>query len=472
MYLRQSTSQVIKVGPFLDETDGRTAETALTLTNTDFRLSKDGGNFASSSTGSGTHDENGIYDKTLSTTDTNTVGELVVHVDESGALPVTHRYWVLEEAIYDALFGASANGFASGGGVVVQSVDADAITSDSIEDGSILGTKLGTGLQSLAYLGPYGPGIYLNPFNGTGGTVFGTSGTAVSPVLTIADALTLVANLDGPQVIYIQGGASITLGGTAENITFVGLGDMEENSINLNSNDVDGSAFINLKVTGTQGGTGQITVRDGVLDALVGLYCRADNCAITGNITVDASGSTFSRCYSAVASNGTPELTFVAGADVSFRSYSGELQINSMASGDTMEMEADGAITIGATCTGGTLILRGMLSITDSASGAVTVTKDAVVNQTDGVSTTVAGEITFTVGSTNLSPVTCSTNLLTQGFTAKDIFKNRTIEWLSGSNLYGAVSLVHAYDESTGDLTFNLTPNSISPVAGDTARLL
>lgn len=113
MFLRQSTAQVIKVGPFLDDTDGKTAETALTLTNTDFRLSKDGGNFASSSTGSGTHDELGVYNKTLSTTDTNTVGELVVHVHESGALPVTHRYWVLEEAVYDAYFGASAAGYVS-----------------------------------------------------------------------------------------------------------------------------------------------------------------------------------------------------------------------------------------------------------------------------------------------------------------------------------------------------------------------
>lgn len=235
MYLRQNTAQVVKLGPFLDATDGKTEETALTITNTDVRLSKDGGNYTNSSTGSATHDELGMYDKTLSTTDTNTVGELVISVHDSAThLPVEHRYWVLEEDIFDALFGASANGFNSSGQVVVQSVITDAITSDSIEDGALTAAKF-----------------------------------------------------------------------------------------------------------------------------------------------------------------------------------------------------ADGAI-----------------------------------------SGDVIGEITFTVGSTNLSPTTCSTNLVTQGFTSKDIFKNRTIEWLSGSNLYGAVSFVHAYDEATGDLTFNLTPNSISPVSGDTARLL
>jgi len=113
MFLRQSTSQVILFGPCLDKGDGVTEETGLTLAQADMRLSKDGGAFAQkNTTGNATHDSDGWYSTTLDTTDTNTCGELILNVHQpANMLPVWSRYWVLEEAIYDAMFGASAAGF-------------------------------------------------------------------------------------------------------------------------------------------------------------------------------------------------------------------------------------------------------------------------------------------------------------------------------------------------------------------------
>jgi len=56
--LKQSTAATIKLGPFIDDTDGKTAETALTIAQADVRLSKNGGDFAQkNSTTSATHDE-------------------------------------------------------------------------------------------------------------------------------------------------------------------------------------------------------------------------------------------------------------------------------------------------------------------------------------------------------------------------------------------------------------------------------
>jgi len=111
MFLRQSTSQDIRIGPFLDITDGVTEETALTLANTDVRLSKDGAAFGAKNSGGLTHDSDGWYSGTLNATDTNTVGELVINVHQpANTLPVWKTYWVLEEAVYDDLFGASAAG--------------------------------------------------------------------------------------------------------------------------------------------------------------------------------------------------------------------------------------------------------------------------------------------------------------------------------------------------------------------------
>lgn len=109
--LKQSTAVTIKLGPFVDATNGVTAEDALTITQADVRLSKNGGNIAQKNEAtSATHDEIGYYDVPLDTTDTNTVGTLRVMVSESGALPVFRDFQIVEEAVYDALFGSGAAG--------------------------------------------------------------------------------------------------------------------------------------------------------------------------------------------------------------------------------------------------------------------------------------------------------------------------------------------------------------------------
>lgn len=110
-YLKQSTaSQSVLLGPYIDDTDGKTAETGLTIANTDIRLSKNGGNMAAKNSGGGTHDEAGWYAITLNATDTDTVGTLQISSDVSGALPVWLECTVVEEAVYVALYAASAPG--------------------------------------------------------------------------------------------------------------------------------------------------------------------------------------------------------------------------------------------------------------------------------------------------------------------------------------------------------------------------
>lgn len=143
LFLRQSTaSQNVLIGPFVDSTDGVTAETALTISNTDIRLSKNGANIVAKNSGGGTHDENGWYQITLDATDTNTVGRLQVHVNETGALPVWAEFQVLEEDIYDALFDSGANAFNSSAQVAVASLAASSITAAAIASNAITSAKI------------------------------------------------------------------------------------------------------------------------------------------------------------------------------------------------------------------------------------------------------------------------------------------------------------------------------------------
>lgn len=106
-YLKQSTSVDVGIGPFLDETDGKTAETALTITQPDVRLKKNGGAWAQKAAAQTlSHEEAGWYEVTLDATDTDTIGILLVAVHESGALPVWMEFHVLAANVYDSLFGS------------------------------------------------------------------------------------------------------------------------------------------------------------------------------------------------------------------------------------------------------------------------------------------------------------------------------------------------------------------------------
>lgn len=154
-YLRQSTaSQEVIVGPFLDSTDGNTAETALSIANTDIKIWKTGGTTESSkNSGGATHIASGRYYTVLDATDTNTIGPLEINVHVSGALPVKLRCCVLDEAVYDVLFGTTAPSTLAAGAlmgladnaITAAKIASDAITAAKIADGAITETKISAG---------------------------------------------------------------------------------------------------------------------------------------------------------------------------------------------------------------------------------------------------------------------------------------------------------------------------------------
>lgn len=109
-FLRKATdSQQRSLGPFVSTTDFSTLRNDLTIANTDIKLFKNGGSVSNKASGGGTSRGNGEYGVTFNATDTSTTGELRVSVAMAGALVVTRNYHVLEQNVYDALFGASAN---------------------------------------------------------------------------------------------------------------------------------------------------------------------------------------------------------------------------------------------------------------------------------------------------------------------------------------------------------------------------
>lgn len=104
--LKQSTAVTVRLGPFLDKTDGVTPETALGGNGgnieTNVSLSKAGGTFgARSSTTDPVYDASGWYSLALNASDTNTLGSLVVQCSDAATyLPVWADFRIVDAASY------------------------------------------------------------------------------------------------------------------------------------------------------------------------------------------------------------------------------------------------------------------------------------------------------------------------------------------------------------------------------------
>lgn len=147
--LKQSTaSQEVPLGPFLDDTDGKTAETALTIANTDIKVWKNGATtLANKNSGGATHISGGIYYAVLDATDTNTLGPLVIFVQVAGALPVRVECEVLAANVFDSLVG--------GGDtldVQVTGIGSGVITATAIASNAITSAKVATDAIGAAQL--------------------------------------------------------------------------------------------------------------------------------------------------------------------------------------------------------------------------------------------------------------------------------------------------------------------------------
>ena len=91
------------LGPFLDSTDGITAETGLTITEAEVFFKRKGSTtfVDKSDATSCTHRADGWYTCPLDATDTSVEGNLIVQVTETGAIPVWRECLVVGNSYYD-----------------------------------------------------------------------------------------------------------------------------------------------------------------------------------------------------------------------------------------------------------------------------------------------------------------------------------------------------------------------------------
>lgn len=224
--LKQSTAVDVLIGPFVDITDGATAETG---ESPSVKLSKNGQTLAAKNdVTTPVHDADGYYNCELDATDTNTVGNMVLTVAASAnALPIRHEFQVVEEAVYDNMFAASAVGpltaaqvnaecdtaisdaaLATAAALATVDTNVDAILVDT---GTTLDTKLNdiqgatfsSATDSLEALRDRGDSAW------TGSATTSDSGTAqagAAGTITLQAGASASDDLYNGQIIYISSG--------------------------------------------------------------------------------------------------------------------------------------------------------------------------------------------------------------------------------------------------------------------------
>jgi len=206
--------------------------------------------------------------------------------------------------------------------------------------------------------------------NGMLGTQY-PLGSYQFPVLTLAQARVISAERN---IVSIRLRGSHNIDAAMERYNFKGYAHLDiTDLVSFNGQDVDGSSFMDLVLTGAQGGTGYIYARDCVLinaTSLRGVFNHTKLVTAIGLATGGVADNVdFVECYSLM---GGITVTVNSPDLVNFYGWRGSMTLQTMGGGTVNIWAADGAvITIAASCVGGTINIYGDCRVINNSGGAV-----------------------------------------------------------------------------------------------------
>lgn len=150
LFLTQSASVSIRVGPFVDKTDAVTEITSAVTPV--FELSKNHGAFATRTATAISYDSNGWYAVTLDTTDTGTLGPLIIKSDSSGTyLPVWKEFIVVTSNVYNSLVAGTALLNVSTSAMAAGTITSAAFATDAITE-TIISSGVGSEIATAVWV--------------------------------------------------------------------------------------------------------------------------------------------------------------------------------------------------------------------------------------------------------------------------------------------------------------------------------
>lgn len=432
IWLKEGAQVVVKLGPFVDDTDGKTAETALTLANTDVRLSKNGGNFAASAEVNAgyTHDELGYYDVTLTSTDLTTLGSLIAAVHQAGSLPVRQEFMVVASETYDALVSGPTNYLP----VNVVQISADSTAADNCElffDG--------TGYDAA---------------NSTIGTCTAVTNEVTADAVKISGDTTAADNCE----LFFDGTGYAAANSTVGTVTLVGTTTDVTNAVTITANQ-------DVNVAQISGDSAAADNLEAMLDGTGGTTLTT---AITGNITGSLSGSVGSvggnvdGSVGSVVTTVTANVTQISGDSAAANNLeamldgTGGVTLTTDITGDVTGnlsgsvgsvTGAVGSVTADVTISSGTG--AGQLNI---SSGVVDANIEQINNSSFAAALMSNSALCIISSAVNDGSATTTSFVTDLTETTDDHYKGRIITFRTG-DLYGQSSDITAYNGTTKAIT-------------------
>ena len=229
--------------------------------------------------------------------------------------------------------------------------------------------------------------IHINADTGTSSTTY-PAGTGQQPVNNIADALTIAAER-GFKRLFFESSFTFEAG---DNVSLFEIEGASETRTVLTFNSgtlCAGSEFAECTLTGTLVSPAAFRhcIIGDIVGGTIGIAGTIDvsDCLFTGTITLSPALEgqlDIVNCESGVAGLATPVFDGNgANADVIFRNYSGGMEIRGLSNVAANNISIDmnsGNIILDSSCTTGTIILRGISTLTDNTAGATVITSGLI----------------------------------------------------------------------------------------------
>jgi hypothetical protein len=395
-FLEANTAVDVMVGPFVDEDDGKTAETLLVISQADVRLSKNGGNMAQKNEATSlAHDELGNYVCKLNGTDTNTEGILTLMIHEAGALPIKMDYQIISQAAHESLITAKDAGFMDVNIKSVGRADAQETEANNLESAcsnysvtrGLSGTALpaaaadavgglpisdagGLDLDTKIGLGGYNIGAVWFDTGGAAGATSFVNGIITNPCSSPANTHTLLTNLN-LKVVRVVAGSTYNCEATYSGYSFIGekwtFAPSGQQLINCYFEGCTITAGVfHANSTGCQFTKCQLATVTLPAGATAATACTVRESGLSGTFTVGAAGIfTFENSYSEGAA-ATPfilDFAAVGATTINLSNFAGGVDIRNMAAGDAILIDGTGQITVNANCAAGNIYIRGAFEL-------------------------------------------------------------------------------------------------------------
>jgi hypothetical protein len=225
----------------------------------------------------------------------------------------------------------------------------------------------------------YNGTVVIDTIGGVSGVEYPT-GLFGQPSDNLTDALSIASRVGADELIII---GSLTLDQSVIGFTLRGSTGESGDILNLNGQDIDGSALKNLEVRGA--GLGTVEADFCAISMVSGINGVFRQCSFPDTFTFAAGKTSIRFCTSEVAGLGRPVFD-MNGLNLSanIRAYVGGFEVRNMthASANMTIDFISGAPLLDSSNTGGNIVVRGVGNFTDNSAGS-TVTKDGFVDGLD-----------------------------------------------------------------------------------------